>query len=136
MRFLRQVVFNNFALKVLALAVSVYLWAAYTGQPIAEFGYDVPIVFINVPPDLAIASETPARAHLVIQGHPALMRRLTPSDLALYADLSQTAAGDTSLQLTPAMASVPYGTKILHIDPNQLRISLVAASAPSPQAGR
>ena len=136
MRFLRQVILNNLVLKLLALAISFSLWAAYASQPVAEFGYDVPIAFVNVPRDLAIANDPPSVAHLRIQGHAALMRRLTPADLAFSVDLSRAGAGETLVQLTPRMAAVPYGTSILRIAPTEFHISLVATSAPTPQAGK
>ena len=133
MRFLRQVVLNNLALKLLALAISFSLWVAYAGQPLAQFGYDVPIAFVNVPHDLAISSDPPAVAHLLIQGRETLIRRLAPADLAISVDLGRAGPGETLVRLTSGMAAVPYGTSILRIEPAEFHISLVAASAPPPQ---
>jgi hypothetical protein len=135
MRFLKQVVFHNLGLKLLALAISFSLWALYAAEPVAQFGYDVPIAFVNVPRNLAIADDAPNRVHLLIQGHAALMRRLTPADLAFTVDLSHAGAGETLVQLSPQMAAVPYGTSVLRMAPQQFRVSLVVApTPPSPAA--
>jgi hypothetical protein len=133
MRFLRNVILNNLALKLLALAISFALWVIYAGQPLAQFAYDVPIAFVNVPRELAISSDPPAVAHLLVQGRATLIRRLAPADMAISVDLSRAQPGETSVRLTSGMAAVPYGASILRIEPAQFDISLVAPSKPPPQ---
>jgi len=134
MRFLRNVVLNNLALKLLALAISFALWVAYAGQPLAQFAYDVPIAFVNVPLDLAISSDPPTAAHLLVQGRATLIRRLVPADMAISVDLSRARPGETLVRLTSGMASVPYGASILRIEPAEFHISLVSRSTPPPQS--
>jgi hypothetical protein len=133
-RFFKRVVLHNLGLKLLALAISFSLWATYAAQPVAQFGYDVPVAFVNVPHDLTIASNAPTAVHLLIQGHVALMRRLTPADLAFTVDLSNANAGETLVRLSPEMAAVPYGTSVLRLTPQEFRVSLVVTPTPSSPA--
>jgi hypothetical protein len=133
MSFLRNVVLNNLVLKLLALAISFSLWLAYAGQPIAQFAYDVPIAFVNVPHDLTISSDPPVVAHLLVQGRATLIRRLAPADMAISVDLSRARPGETSVRLTSAMAAMPYGASILRIEPAEFKLSLVAPSTPPSQ---
>jgi hypothetical protein len=128
-RFTRDVVLHNWALKLLAVAIAFSLWAVYAAQPLAEFGYDVPIAFVNVPGQLAISGEVPRSVHLLIEGHRVLLRRLTPADLAFSVDLGSATAGETSVRLAPEMAAVPLGTKVVSIAPQQFQLSLVANGA-------
>jgi len=134
MRFLKRVFLHNLGLKLLALAISFSLWALYAAEPMAQFGFDVPIAFVNVPRNLAIADDAPRAVHLLIQGHAALMRRLTPADLAFTVDLSRAGAGETLVQMSPQMAAVPYGTSVLRVAPQQFRVSLVVTPTPSSPA--
>ena len=68
MRWLRNTIFSNFWLKLLALAISFGLWALYTREPFAEVAYNVPITFVNVPAGLAVSGETPSAANLLLPG--------------------------------------------------------------------
>jgi hypothetical protein len=134
MRFLKRVFLHNLALKLLALLISFSLWSLYTAEPMAQYGYEVPVAFVNVPRNLAIGNDAPTAVHLLIQGHAALMRRLAPSDLALTVDLSHAAAGETQVHLSPQMAALPYGTSVLRIAPQDLRVSLLVTPTPSAPA--
>ena len=71
MRFLRQVVLHNWGLKLLALAISFSLWAAYTAEPFAEVAYNVPIAFVNVPAGLAWPATRRRRARAGARAAPA-----------------------------------------------------------------
>ncbi len=131
MRRFRKYVLHNGGLKLLALAISVTLWAAYAPEPI-EVGYDVPIAFGHAPRDLAFTGDTPAAVHLLIRGRAALMRRINPADLSFTVDLSQVSPGETQVPLTPEMAGVPYGTAVVGLAPTTLRISWVPAATSAP----
>jgi hypothetical protein len=133
MGFLRQLVFKNLGLKLLALAISFFLWSTYTAEPFAEVGYNVPIAFINVPRTLAI-SDAPTTARVVVRARAGLLRELNSSDLSLNVDLSQLRPGEAQIELTSAMVSVPFGAEVVHVTPMQFRLSLVPSVATAPQA--
>ena len=59
MRFLRKYIFANAGLKLLALAISFLLWATYTSEPYAEVGFQVPLEFTTMPPQLEISGDVP-----------------------------------------------------------------------------
>jgi hypothetical protein len=68
MRWLKKVLSNNFWLKVLALVLSLSLWALYTREPFAEVAYNVPIAYLNVPTGLVVSGDAPTSVHVVIRG--------------------------------------------------------------------
>jgi hypothetical protein len=132
MRSLRQIVFGNFGLKLLALGISFSLWATYTAEPFAEVGYNVPLAFENVAAGLAIAGDVPTAVHVRIRGRSGLLQRLTPTDLSFNVDLGHARAGQTSVRLTPEMVGVPYGATVVRITPAEFSISLVPSPTPLP----
>ena len=133
MGFFRKFVLHNAWLKLLALAISFSLWAAYAAQPLAEVGYDVPIAFVNVPRDLAIPGDAPTAVHLLIRGRATLMRRVNLADLAFTVDLGRVSAGATLVRLTPEMADIPYGTSVEGLAPTEFRVSWVATATSLPR---
>ncbi len=130
MRFLRGLFFHNLGLKLLALAISCSLWVAYTSEPFADVGYNVPLAFINVPPGLALGDDAPNAVHVRLRGRTGLLRRLTPADLNFSVDLGNAKAGTVPVHLKPDMVRVPYGTEVVLITPAQFRITLVTSRTP------
>jgi len=67
---LRALLLNDFWLKLLALAISFSLWTAYTAEPFAQVGFNVPLEYVNVPNGLAISGvssgDVPAAAVLFV----------------------------------------------------------------------
>src|SRR5262249_49709302 len=127
--FLRQLIFHNWGLKLLALAISFSLWAAYTAEPFAEVTYVVPIGFVNVPAGLDVA-EMPAGVRVRIRGRAGLLSRLSASEVAVDADLSDSQAGDKVIDVKPEVVAVPFGVTVVRVNPAQFHITLVPSSAP------
>jgi hypothetical protein len=133
MRLLRRLFLHDVGLKLLALAISFFLWASYTAEPFAQVSYDVPLAFVNVPPNLAIAENVPSAAHVLVRGRAGLAQRLAPGDLSLMVDLSHARLGETPVRLTLAMVRAPYGIEVVRITPAQFRVALVPTRIVLPQ---
>lgn len=124
-RFLREWVFNNWSLKLLALGISFLLWFTYTAEPAAEVGYMVPLEFRDIPPELEISGDLPAQVQVRLRGRSALLRRLVPGDVELRLDLKSAHVGDNSYRLDPEQVVAPYGAAVVRINPLQIRVLLV-----------
>ena len=133
MRFLREWVFANWWLKLLALGLSFLLWTIYATEPVAEVGYVVPIEFRNVPATLELSGDVPAQAHVRVRGRSILVRRLTPADLTVGVDLSHAQPGEAALQLTADQVVAPYGVTVVGVAPSLIRVPLIPRR-PSPQS--
>ena len=73
MRRLRKYILANAPLKLLALAISFVLWTTYTSEPFAEIGFQVPLEFTNMPPQLEISGDVPTLEHVRVRGRSALL---------------------------------------------------------------
>jgi len=125
MRFLRQYIFANAALKLLALGISFLLWATYTSEPYAEVGYQVPIEFTSMPTHLEISGDLPTSVHVRVRGRSALLRRMVVADLNLRVDLKGGREGPSQIRITPDMVGVPYGVTVVQVSPSQFQVTLV-----------
>lgn len=131
LRFVRQLIFHNWALKVLALAISCSLWAAYTAEPFAEITYVVPVAFVNLPAGLDVAG-VPAGIRVRIRGRAGLVSRISSSEVTLDADLSRAQAGDTVVEIGPQQVAVPFGITVVRVNPQEFHVTLLPSSAPRP----
>ena len=94
MRFLRKYIFANAGLKLLALGISFFLWATYTAEPYAEVGFNVPLEFTNMPPQLEMSGDVPTAVRVRVRGRSALLRRMVPADLNMRLDMQNAQGRD------------------------------------------
>jgi hypothetical protein len=132
---LRKYIFANAGLKILALAISFLLWATYTAEPYAEVGFQVPLEFTTMPPQLEMSGDVPTLAHIRVRGRSALLRRMIPADLNLRLDMKGGKEGTTTLNITPEMVGAPYGATVVQVAPSEIHVTLVPRHATAPPAG-
>lgn len=130
MHFLREWVFNNWGLKLLALALSLLLWTTYTAEPISEVGYLVPLEFSGISEDLEISGDPPTQVQVRARGRSALLRRLSRGDLSIEVDLTGHPVGEMLIHLTPDLVAAPYGVTVVRITPPQVRLLLIPRRRP------
>ena len=122
----RNWVLHNWHFKLIALLAAFLLWSTYTSEPAAEVAYVVPLEFRNVPAHLELSGDVPAQVRLRVRGRSALLRRLSPADLAVSVDLGDAQPGEMLIRLTPDRVETPYGATVVRIAPAEFRLSLVA----------
>ncbi|MBZ5697525.1 MAG: hypothetical protein LAN18_03150 [Acidobacteriia bacterium] len=130
MRFLREYVFANAALKLLALGISFLLWMTYTSEPFAEVGFQVALEFTNMPPQLEISGDVPISVRVRVRGRSALLRRMNAADLSLRMDFKDGKEGTALLRITPGMVSAPYGATVVQVSPSEFHVTLVPRRGP------
>ena len=135
MAFLRKYVLADAGLKLLALAISFLLWATYTAEPYAEVGFQVPLEFTTMPPQLEISGDIPTVAHIRVRGRSAFLRRMIPADLNLRLDMKNGKPGTTTLNITPEMVGAPFGATVVQVAPTEIHVTLVPRHGSPPPAG-
>jgi hypothetical protein len=129
-RFLRNYIFSNAALKILALGVSFLLWATYTSEPFAEVGFQVPLEFTSMPSQLEMSGDVPTSVHVRVRGRSAFLRRMIAADLNLRMDMKESKEGTATLPLAPDMVGAPYGATVVEVSPTEIHVTLVPRHGP------
>ncbi len=121
---LRKYVWHNAGLKLLSLAVALFLWAAVAREPIAEVAVNVPIEFTNVPDNLEISSDTIPQASVRVRGPSRIVR--DAGQLSVHADIDLTGAkpGERTYELGPSRIQVPHDIQVMQVVPTRLRLML------------
>jgi YbbR domain-containing protein len=133
--FLRKYVLADAGLKLLALAISFLLWATYTAEPYAEVGFQLPLEFTTMPPQLEISGDVPTVVHIRVRGRSALLRRMIPADLNLRLDMKDGKQGTSIVNISPEMVRAPYGATVVQVAPTEIHVTLVPRHGPAPPAG-
>jgi YbbR domain-containing protein len=101
-RWLRKVFLEDWGLKLLALAITVVLWLAVTGQnkPMTMHVSGVPLNFLR-PEGLEISNDPPGTIDVILTGSRDKLDRIGSRDLVATVDLSDQKPGERILKLTP-----------------------------------
>jgi YbbR domain-containing protein len=125
-RVLRKIFVEDFGLKLLALAITLLVWMAVTGenQPIT-IHTAVQLNFVR-PDNLAISNDPPRTVEVLLTGSRNRLNNLRLLDLVATVDLSDSKPGDRVIRLSPERVAIqlPSGVTISSFQPTTLPIRL------------
>src|SRR5918997_3649356 len=106
-RWLHDLVFADWGLKLVAFAIALGLWLAVTGQraPATARLRGVPLHFV-LPPDMEIGNEPREQVDVMLRGSRRVLNALRAGDVVLSYDASAHRVGERTLRLTPASVTL------------------------------
>jgi hypothetical protein len=101
-RWLHDLLFADWGLKLLALAITLGLWFAVTGQraPTTARLRKVPLFFV-LPPDMEISNEPREEVDVTLRGSKRTLDSIKSGDVSLSYDASSYRPGERVVQLSP-----------------------------------
>jgi hypothetical protein len=117
-------------LKLLALLLAFLVWSTYRAEPLVEIAYMAPLEFHNIPANLEIAGDLPTQIRVRVRGRSAVLRQITPADLAVAVDLKDGVAGERLVSLTGSAINTPPGAVVVRISPSEIRLQLAPRQQP------
>lgn len=126
-RLLRRIFLEDWLIKLMAMLITVALWLGVTGlrAPKTERFRSVPLI-IRVGNEIEITNSPVQEVDLIITGDKRKIELLNPRDLVVSLDLSDIAAGDRAVQITPENVNIelPNGVKLEEVQPNKIAVKL------------
>jgi YbbR domain-containing protein len=123
-RWVRRILLEDWGLKLLALAVTIVLWMAVTGQntPVTQ-RYGVQLSFVP-PAGMEISNDPPDSVEVTLTGSLAKLGEMGPR-LAAVVDMSDQRPGERVIRLNDrAQITLPSGVTILGFRPATANIRL------------
>jgi hypothetical protein len=101
-RWLHDLLFADWGLKLLALAITLGLWFAVTGQrvPTTARMHDVRLSFV-LPPDMEISNEPRDKVDVSLRGNKSALDAIRSGDVSLSYDASSYRPGERVVRLSP-----------------------------------
>ncbi|MBA3516035.1 MAG: hypothetical protein H0T77_16895 [Pyrinomonadaceae bacterium] len=122
----RRMFLQDWSLKLLALAITLALWLAVTGQN-EPLTIRTPVQLNLIrPSNLDISNDPPKTVEVVLNGSRANLQSLSPLDLVATVDVSDHAAGERVIRLSldRVTMQLPEGVKIESFQPSTIPIRL------------
>lgn len=130
MSYIKDLVFDNFFIKIASLFFAVVLWFYVT--PIAirdtiEVNYILPIELRNIPENMMVIGKFEDRINVRLKGRQNIVRDIDPGQLSVSLDLSKVKEGERFFTLDHSNINVPSNTNIdiVRIEPKKIRIDVV-----------
>lgn len=126
-RWLREIFVEELGLKLLALAITLVLWYAVTGQrtPTTRHLLGVHLNF-NLPKDTETSNDPPATVEVTLLGNKTELERIDETRLVANVDVQDFKPGERTVQLTPERVTLglPDGVRVESIEPNTIPLRL------------
>src|SRR6476620_6278672 len=122
----RKIFLEDWVMKLIALLITLALWLGVTGlsTPTTK-RFTVPLNF-NLSNNADITNEPIQEVDIVLSGDKRKIEQINRAELMATVDLTDLAAGDRVLSLTPETVSVqrPLGVKLDEIQPSRIAVRL------------
>lgn len=126
-RLLRRLFLKDWNLKLLALAITLGLWFAVTGQrtPVTRRFRGVQLNF-QLPDNMEISNDSVAQIDLTLTGAERDLDLINSRDLTATMDITDRRSGERVVQLTPGRLKIdlPNGVRLERIEPGAIQLRL------------
>lgn len=115
---------RHWELKLLALVVSMVLWAFVMTSERADLVIAAPIELDGIPPGLEVKGERPDSVDVQLHGLRGALERLGTDRVRARLSLAGTRAGEVTLRVQPEQITVPPGVTVVRVNPSRVRLVL------------
>jgi YbbR domain-containing protein len=127
---IRDALTRNRAIKFFSLLLALTLWFFVMGEKKAEFSFaDVPVEFINKPPDMVVTKQSPRSVNLRVSGSRSLLATMSSNSLKAVMDLEGAKPGKMVFSDLSEAVMLPNGTKITSISPAEVELTIEALTS-------
>ncbi len=121
----RKILFDNWGIKLLSLALSVSLWFYVTSKGKTEMTLTVPLELRNIPPNVAVVGNVAGSLDVRVQGQERALRDITIGKKVFGAlDLSLAKVGENVVPISPDDIRRPSGVTVMHLSQSEVKVKL------------
>ena len=124
-RRLKNIVFNNWHLKIFSMVLATALWITLAKEPTSEIGIDVPLEYQNLPANTEVVSDNVNTVEVRLRGPSTLLKEISSRDVSTTIDLREmTRGGEKVVPLTGQHVRAPFGIEVVRVIPSRVRVIL------------
>jgi len=120
-----KVLFDNWGIKLMSLALSLTLWFYVTSKGKTEITMTVPLELRNIPQNVAVVGNVAGSLEVRVQGQERALRDITIGKKIFgILDLSLARVGENVVPISPDDIRRPSGVTVTHISQSEVRVKL------------
>jgi YbbR domain-containing protein len=122
---LRSILFDNWGIKLVSLALSLSLWFYVTSKGKTELTLTAPLELRNIPQGMTVVGDVAGYVDVRVQGQERSLRDITlGKKVGGILDLSMTKAGENAVRVSPDDIRRPAGVAVTYIAPSVIKVKL------------
>jgi YbbR domain-containing protein len=122
---LRNILLENWSIKLVSLVLSLMLWFYVTSKGKTEMTLTAPLEMRNIPQNMAVVGDVPSSMEVRIQGQERILRDITVGKKVVgILDLSRTREGENVVRLSPDDISRPSEVTVTHMSLSEVKVKL------------
>jgi hypothetical protein len=123
---MRAWLLENLGLKLLSVALAVFLWAVVVGEQKVEVTMNIPLEVKGLPSDMVMVNEPVDTLEVRVRGPKTLVNTLSAGEMGLEGLSKNFVEGDNLIDIRPGMIRVPRGIAVVDVNPHRVRVILDA----------
>ena len=123
-RYRRKERLETITAALLSIIFITGIWFSVSRGQTTLVSLDIPIEYLNQKPGMEIVDTSVKSVNLVLSGSGALIRSITPDQVSVRLDLSQSVIGTNTVSLTADNISLPPGILLKEINPPAVEVDL------------
>jgi YbbR domain-containing protein len=116
-------IFANFGLKILAVAIGLFLWTVARGSSNVERGFDVPVTVHGLAEDLVVVGQGAESVNLRVSGSMVALRNVTPEKYEYAIDVSGAKPGRADYEVDVTRFEFPRGARVISRSPAEISLN-------------
>jgi len=122
---MRNVLFDNWGIKLVSLGLSLTLWVYVTSKGKTEMTLTVPLELRNIPQNMAVVGNVAGSLEVRVQGQERILRDTTVAEKMVgIIDLSMTKVGENTVHISPDDIKRPAEVTVTHMSLSELKVKL------------
>ncbi len=122
---LRNILYDNWHIKLLSLFLAVALWFYVTSKGKTEITLAVPLELRNTPQNMAVVGNVTGYIDVRLLGQERSLRDITTGKkVSGVLDLSMAKTGENTVRISPDDIRRPSGVAVTYITPSEVKVKL------------
>ena len=117
-------IFKNFTLKLTSVFIAFILWVLVTGRGTSIVDFSIPLQFLGLSTDLAIAGVYVDRIDIRVKAANTVIQQLNASQIDATVNLSGLQEGEHVIPMTFDRVRVPFGVEVVKVDPSRISLTI------------
>ena len=116
-------ILDNPGLKLLSLALSIFLWTVVLGEQKVEVSVNLPFE-LPVPSGMMVVNDAPETLEVSLRGPRTLVKSVVPREVSLRRLDAVLEEGENLIPIQREIARAPRGIEVVDVTPHRLRVVL------------
>jgi YbbR domain-containing protein len=117
-QWLRDMLLENWGLKLVSLLCAFLIWLFVVGQEQREEHFKIRLMLSNTPDQLAVVSRVPEFINVRLVGPRSILNTVRSHMLSVSLDLTGMQEGTSSYEILPSRLGLPRGVEVADISPS------------------